>query len=314
MRLAAFVGSATLLTALCTAPLIFAEDPAPGTAQPSESDSPAGEEPGADQVAEIAKFESSLDKQHGKIALGKGLAKLDLGSSYAYLGPADTDRVVQAWGNPPSPDTLGMLFLDSTSLFDDAGWAVIITYSEDGHVEDDDAEDIDFDELLEEMQTDTKESNAARKSQGFPTAELIGWAEPPHYDAQAHKLYWAKELAFEGGDSRTLNYSIRALGRKGVLELNAVAPMNQLALVKRAMPEVLGFVDFERGHQYADFDPDVDSVAAYGIGALVAGKLAAKVGLFKGLLVLLLASKKLVIAGVIGLGVAAKSFLTRKKT
>src|SRR5688572_30838041 len=124
MRFAAFLGSATLLTALAAAPLSFAEEPAPGTTQPSQPDSPAGAEPGAEQAAEIAKFESSLDKQHGTIALGKGLAKLDLSSSYAYLGPADTDRVVQAWGNPPSPDTLGMLFLDSTSLFDDAGWAV----------------------------------------------------------------------------------------------------------------------------------------------------------------------------------------------
>ncbi len=313
MKFAAFVGSASLLAALCMAPPSFAEEPTPGSTEQGEPDSPPGGAQGADPAAEVAKFEGSLDKQHGAISLGKGLAKLNLSHNYAYLGPTDTDRVVQAWGNPPSPDTLGMLFLDSSSLFDDAGWAVIITYVEDGHIEDDDAEDIDFEEMLAEMKKDTQESKAARQSQGFPTLDLIGWAEPPHYDAQAHKLYWAKELAFEGSEARTLNYSIRALGRKGVLELNAVAPMNQLVQVKRAMPEVLGFVDFERGHQYADFDPDVDSVAAYGIGALVAGKIAAKVGLFKGLIVLLLASKKLVVGGLIALGIAAKSFLTRKK-
>lgn len=110
-----------------------------------------------------------------------------------------------------------------------------------------------------------------------------------------------------------MNYSIRALGRKGVLELNAVATMNQLAVIRREMPTVLGFVEFQEGNRYADFDPDVDEVAAYGLGALVAGKLAAKAGLFKGLIALLIASKKLVIAGVIALAAGARALFNRNK-
>jgi len=311
MRLATFVGSATLLATLAAGSPAVSQDPT-AAAQPAESDS-SGSEPGQDAALgeQIARFEATLDKQHGQITLGDGFAKLNLASDYAYLGPEDTDRVIQAWGNPPSPNTLGMLFEDRTSLFDDAGWAVVVTYTEDGHVDDDDAGDIDYDELLEEMQADTRESNEERKAQGFPTAELIGWAEPPHYDATAHKLYWAQELAFEGSPARTLNYSIRALGRKGVLELNAVATMSQIGLIKRAMPEVLGFVEFNQGHQYADFDPGVDSVAAYGIGALVAGKLAAKAGLFKGLIALVLASKKLLVGGLIAVGAGVKALFRR---
>ena len=42
-------------------------------------------------------------------------------------------------------------------------------------------------------------------------------------------------------------------------------------------------VDFQEGHRYADFTESTDKVATYGIAALVAGGIAAKVGLFKGL-------------------------------
>ncbi len=64
-------------------------------------------------------------------------------------------------------------------------------------------------------------------------------------------------------------------------------------------------VAFEEGSRYVDFDPDVDQVAAYGIGALVAGKLAAKAGLLAKFAPLLLGLKKfgiVIIAGVIGIG------------
>jgi uncharacterized membrane-anchored protein len=67
------------------------------------------------------------------------------------------------------------------------------------------------------------------------------------------------------------------------------------------------------GHRYADFNPDVDEVAACGIGALVAGKVAAKAGLFKGLIAVLLASKKLLILGLIGLGLCLVALFSRRK-
>ena len=39
-------------------------------------------------------------------------------------------------------------------------------------------------------------------------------------------------------------------------------------------------VEFDDGNRYSDFNPDIDTVAAYGIGGLIAGKLAAKAGIF----------------------------------
>ena len=57
-------------------------------------------------------------------------------------------------------------------------------------------------------------------------------------------------------------------------------------------------VDFKEGHRYADFNPKTDKVAAVGLAALVAGGVAVKMGLLKGLWVALLAAKKFVIIGV----------------
>ena len=61
------------------------------------------------------------------------------------------------------------------------------------------------------------------------------------------------------------------------------------------MADVIAFTNFNEGNRYEDFDPELDKVAAYGIGALVAGKVAAKAGLFKGLFALLLAGKKFIL-------------------
>ena len=127
------------------------------------------------------------------------------------------------------------------------------------------------------------------------------------------KLHWAKALRFEGQEVQTLNYNIRALGRRGVLVLNVIADMDGLPVVERNLPEVLAMTEFSPGHRYHEFDPDLDEVAAYGIGALIAGKVAAKAGLFAKLGVLLVALKKFWIVLAIGAFAAVKGLMGRKK-
>lgn len=183
--------------------------------------------------------------------------------------------------------------------FSDESWAVMITYEDDGYVKDDDAAALDYAKLLRQMQEDTREENKQRTEQGYDAVDLIGWAAPPHYDVAAHKIYWAKELKFGEEAEHTLNYNIRVLGRRGVLVLNAIGTMNQLPTIEAGMQSVLTFVDFNEGHRYADYVPSADKVAAYGITGLVAGKVAAKVGLFKLLIGFVLAAKKFVVLGAI---------------
>ncbi|MEZ4451389.1 MAG: DUF2167 domain-containing protein [Nannocystaceae bacterium] len=270
-----------------------------------------------DALGEVAQrtFESSLEFQTGDINIRDDLAVLHLGSDFRYLGPSDAARILtEAWGNPPGELTLGMILPASISPLDPKrGWGVIITYSEEGHVDDDDADDIDYDELLGELQQATEAGNQGRVAQGYPAMHLRGWAEPPHYARDIHSLYWAQELAVDGGSENSLNYAIRVLGRKGVLELNAVSGISQLSAIKPEMEKVYALVEFKEGNRYVDFNPDIDEVAAYGIAGLIAGKVAMKAGLFAGLLKLLIAAKKLIIVLVIGAIAGIKGLLGMKK-
>jgi uncharacterized membrane-anchored protein len=246
----------------------------------------------------------SLKYRQGEIDLRGGLARLTVPTNFNYLGPDDAETVlVKLWGNPPDEQKpLGLLIPAGMTPINSNAWIVTIEYSEEGFVKDDDANKINYDDLLKKMQKGVVTENKERQKEGYPTVELLGWAAPPHYDPASHKLYWAKKLRFEGEGGDTLNYNIRILGRRGVLELNAVANLEQFDTIDKQTPEILGMVDFKEGSRYADFDPKVDKVAKYGIATLVAGgalAAAAKLGLLKGLWVFILAAKKFIIIAIL---------------
>jgi uncharacterized membrane-anchored protein len=266
-------------------------------------------------VKEREEIASKLKFQQGVIALKDGLATLKVPENFRYLDPDQTETVlVQLWGNPPRGEkTLGMLFPAGISVAGEESWGVVISYDEDGYVKDDEAASIDYNKMLKEIQEAMREANPERTKQGYDTIELIGWAAPPRYDKEAHKLYWAKELRFGGSPEHTLNYDIRALGRRGVLSLNAVAAMGQLSMIEKDMRQLLGVVTFNEGHRYGDYVAGVDKIAAYGIGALIAGKIAVKAGLFKLILGALIAGKKFVLIALVAVGTFLKKLFSGKR-
>jgi uncharacterized membrane-anchored protein len=255
---------------------------------------------------------ASFKPQEGKITLPGGIATLDLPANFRYLDTGDTSRLLEAWGNPPGSQTLGMIVPAGVSPMAPESWGVVITYDKDGHVKDDDADGIDYGKLLKEMQEGLEESNAERKKQGYRAMNLVGWAEKPHYDKTSHKLYWAKELQSEGAAHHGLNYNIRVLGREGVLVLNAVAGIEQLDQIRNEMQQVTSFTNFTAGNRYADFNGSTDKVAEYGIAALVAGGVAAKLGFFGKLFALLLVFKKLIIIAFAAAGSVFWKFFKRE--
>ncbi len=280
-----------------------------GTARAADK---ADQQPAASGMS-TEQFLASLTFQKGKITLPGEIATLDLPDGFRYLAPADAERVlVDAWGNPPGMTSLGMILPANVSPVSPASWGVIVTYDKDGHVKDDDADSIKYDELLKEMQDSVKDHNAERKKRGYPNMNLVGWAEKPSYDKASHKLYWAKELGVDGDQVHSLNYNVRVLGREGVLVLNAVAGMHQIAEIKGEMRRVTAFTDFVPGKRYADFNGTTDKLAEYGIAALVAGGAAAKLGLFGKLFALLLAFKKIVLVALVAAGGSIMKLFGRK--
>ncbi len=267
--------------------------------------------PAADDPETIVR---QLDFKSGLQPLGE-VAEVNA-TSLAYLGPADARRLLEdAWDNPKgsASGVLGMLLPRDVDPLSPESWAIVVRYDKSGYVEDDDADAIDYAELLEAMREDVVDSNEERRKRGYPAIELVGWASTPYYDKATHKLHWAKELHFDGETGNTLNYNLRALGRNGVLELNFVAGMEQLDTIRRAIPRVMAEVNFKPGYRYEEFDSSVDAVAGYGLAALVAGGVLKKAGFFGAILAVLVAAKKLWIVAAVALFGGVSAFLRRRR-
>ena len=279
-------------------------------AQESEEAQEAPEAPAAEAAPKL-----KLTFTQGEVKLPGGKVALNVPDSFKFLSASQARRVLtDLWDNPPDSGVLGMLLPAELDPAKPNCWAVVITYEEDGHVSDADAEKIDYDELLKTMQKDALAGNRAREKAGYPTVKLLDWAARPRYDKEKKHLFWAKLLQFGDDEDHTLNYNIRILGRKGVLVLNAVADEGDLAAVQKATTEILSFVAFTPGNRYEDFDPSKDKTAEYGLAALIAGgglAVAAKTGLLKGLWLFILGAKKLVILVVIAVGAIAAKVIAR---
>ena len=224
---------------------------------------------------------ASFKYQTGKITLDGGFATIDVPKGFKFLDAAQSKTViVDLWGNPDANGIIGMLFPEKYTPTQDGSWAFTVSFDGMGHVDDDDAEDMDYAELLTNLKQETLDGNAEREKAGYESIQLVNWASTPYYDKDRKVLHWAKELKFGNAETNTLNYDVRVLGRKGVLSLNAVGSIAALPEVKPVINYLLSSVKFTPGNQYADFDPDIDQVAAWTIGGLVAGKVLAKVGLW----------------------------------
>jgi uncharacterized membrane-anchored protein len=267
------------------------------------------------QIVQQVKLMDSVNKamkyQSGVVKFSNGIAQLNVPQGFKYLNAEQSKYVLtELWGNPPQPDVIGMLFPTAGGPFADSSYAFVITYSAMGYVKDEDADKIDYDEMLKEIQKGEKEENKERAKEGYHSIHIVGWAQKPYYDKTNKVLHWAKDIQFGEQEDHTLNYDIRILGRKGILSMNAVASMKELDMVKADINKVLHIAEFTEGNKYSDFDPKIDEVAAWGIGALVAGKVLAKVGIFAFLGKFL---KFILIALAAGGGFIFKFFKRKKK-
>lgn len=307
-----------LMLAVAPAPA-HAQSAAPDPLAPATSLESIGPEPTEEEIAAfVADFEASLNRQTGVIAIPRAHVTLNVPEGFFFLDATDASRIlVDLWGNPPDSTVDGMLFPKGASPFQESGWGVVITYEDAGYVSDEDATSIDYDMLIDAMRQASEEENPTRVRQGYPAIDVIGWAAQPRYDAAAHKLYWAKELAFAGEPEHTLNYDMRVLGRHGVLSLNFVADLGQLHAIEQVSPAVLAIADFDQGFRYTDFNASTDAKADFGLAGLIGGAAAASVlakngGLIAAALLFLKKGWVLIFAAIAGLGALARKFFGRK--
>lgn len=280
----------------------------PLTAQKGEGPSQAEIEAFNKEVELIV---NKFQYETGTLSLGDHLATLEVPAGYKFLNPEDSRFVLEIlWGNPQNPSVLGMLFLkDQAPNSDHFNYAVVYSFSEDGHVTDEDAGTIDYDELLMELQADSENESRELREKGYTGYTVLRWASEPFYDPQSKKLHWAKELFFDDSETSTLNYDVRILGRRGILSMNILGDISILPEVKKDMPQLLASINFNEGHRFIDFNPEVDKLAAYGLGALITGKLLSKTGLFA----IVAKYAKFILIGLLAVAFAIKKFVFGSK-
>ncbi len=251
--------------------------------------------------------------QADKIPWAKGPTRGALGSEATISVPAGclftgVDGVkmfLQLTENIASGNERGVVMCQGDQSGDP--WFVLFSYDKSGYVRDDEGSNLDADAILETVRRGTEAANRERKSRGWGTLSVDGWATKPFYDRTTNNLTWAI-TAHDNTGGRTVNHSVRLLGRGGVMHADLVTTPTQLDALVPTFNGMVSAFTYQPGQKYAEWRPG-DKVAAYGLTALVAG--GAGVALAKsGLLVKFW---KLIVAG-IAAAVAAIKRMWRKLT
>jgi uncharacterized membrane-anchored protein len=145
---------------------------------------------------------------------------------------------------------------------------VLFDYNPIGYVRDDDKNKLDAEALLKSISEGTEQANEIRRKKGWGEIHVEGWQIPPYYDEKTHNLKWAIIGASDAG--KTVNFSVRLLGRGGAMSADLVIDPQDLNRVLPEFDRLIKQFNFTSEHRYAAFR-EGDKVAKYGLTALVAG-------------------------------------------
>ncbi len=246
---------------------------------------------------EVARAIGSLAWQRGPTEGRIGaVGSLAVPEGQVFLDAPNTRRFLELNLNPPRDNHYALAARDLS-------WFAVFTFDDSGYVKDD--ETLDPAALLKSLQASDTRANDERKRLGMPVIHTAGWHVPPHYDSATKRLEWG--LRLQGDDGRPIvNYTIRLLGRRGVMRATLVSDPQSLDADIATFKASLAGYSFVPGERYAEFRAG-DRVAEYGLAALVLGGAAAvatKTGFIK-------AMGKFIVVGVAGLGAAVAAFFRR---
>ncbi len=241
-------------------------------------------------------------------------AVLKLPKGYGYVPTPAAGQLLRVMGNTPSEQLVGLVFPE-----DDKGWFMVVQFVKEGYIKDDDAKEWNADDLLKSLKDGTEAGNEDRAQRGIRAIEVAGWAEKPAYDAASHRLVWAAITREKGastssdqGAMQGVNLNTYALGREGYISMNLVTSYADLEKHRPEALQLLAAMQYNEGKKYADFNSSTDSVAAYGLAALVAGAAVKKLGLFAVILAFLAKFAKVIFVAVAGLGWGFTKFFKKK--
>ena len=259
------------------------------------------------QIAMIEKLQS-IQWQSGPMTgeIGSS-AKISIPDGYEYVGAKGAQSLLEAYGNPRDNSILAAIVPKAK----DQDWTLIFKFDDIGYVKDEDKDSLDANKMLSTFNASLPAQNEERRAMGGEEITKFSWTEKPFYDQETKNLTWALRLHFPSGDS--INYDIRILGRRGVMEATLLGDPEKY---REAVPEIKALLtafSFKEGDTYAEWQSG-DRVAQLGLAGLIAGGatlVAAKTGLLAKFGVILAKSGKAIIVGILVLGATIWTFIKR---
>jgi len=144
------------------------------------------------------------------------IAEVNVPEGYQFVGREGASTILGRMGNPVPNNLIGLLASAS------AKGGIVLKYSKIGFVKDSDKDQINATNMMAAIQRVIDRQNIEAAKQGAPFISSAEWELKPSYDATANKLEWA--IKAQAGKEIAVNYSVRMLGRQGVLEMVAVEP------------------------------------------------------------------------------------------
>ena len=125
----------------------------------------------------VEDIEKTLKYQTGDIVIGDNLAKLKVPAGFRFLDAPQAKYIIyDVWGNPKneSENLYGLIVPEKIGVTEAGSWAFVIEYDDMGFVKDDDADKINYDDLMKEMNEGEAEANAERAKMGFSAVHISG--------------------------------------------------------------------------------------------------------------------------------------------
>ncbi len=203
----------------------------------------------------------------GSAQLGS-IARIELTDGIAATDKEGSARLLRATGNLVGGAEIGILWSDRS------GWWVTFEYVRgDGHIKDDEKDDLDAGAMLDQKRELAAAGNEERRRLKLDELTVVGWSVPPHYDEKSHNLEWGLRLHDSHG-VEAINYEVRLLARLGYVGATLVCVPEDF---NDALPEfraLLAKLSFTSGESYQEVKQG-DPISEIGLTALVTGGAAA---------------------------------------
>src|SRR5262245_55805252 len=177
-------------------------------------------------------------------------ASISVPAGCLFTGMDGVKTFLEVTENIPNGSERGVVMCQSEAT--PTPWFVLFSYDESGYVKDDEGASLDADAILESVRRNTEEGNDERRRRGWGTMSVEGWVTKPFYDKATNNLTWAI-TAHDDKGGRTVNHSVRLLGRGGVMHADLVTSPEELSALVPTFNNMIGGYAYSPGFKYAEW-------------------------------------------------------------